>query len=190
MPIKKLRARPKKAKTAVLKKTAAVPVPAEEQKIRIGWFTFSCSEDNTVVMTEIMNDHWQEWKKMFDFRHVRMLKSHNILDALDIVFIEGAIASEEQAQKLKEIRQRSKLLVAVGACACVGLPAGQRNTFTEIQRAKIEHLVAKFAALPKVLKVAEVVSVDAEVPGCPMDPANFLRVVNQAVARVRAERRS
>ena len=101
----------------------------EHKKIKIGWFTFSCCEDNTIVMTEIMNDHWQEWKKLFDFRHVRVLKSNNVLDDLDIAFIEGAIASDEHAARLKEIRVKSKKLVAIGACAVVGMPAAQRNYF-------------------------------------------------------------
>lgn len=146
----------------------------ESKKIKIGWFSFSCCEDNTIVMTEIMNDHWQEWKKTFDFRHARVLKSHNVLDELDIAFIEGAIASDKQIKKLKEIRQKSKKLVAVGACAVIGMPSAQRNYFNEEQKKEIEMLVARFAALPKVLKVADVVTVDAEIPGCPMDPKTFL----------------
>ena len=150
-------------------------------KIRIGWFSFSCCEDNTIIMTEVMNDHWQEWKKLFDFRHARVLKSKNILDELDIAFIEGAIASETQKKELLEIRKKSKKLVAVGACAIIGLPAGQRNDFNEEQKKAIDFLLTRFAALSKVLKVSEVVKVDAEVPGCPMDPDDFLKVVNELV---------
>lgn len=153
-------------------------------KIRLGWFTFSCCEDNTVVMTEIMNDHWQEWKKMFDFRHARVMRSHNVLDELDIAFVEGAITSEEHMSKLEEIREKSKKVVAVGACALVGMPAGQRNNFNEKQRAEIEFLLARFASLPKVLKVSDVVRVDAEIPGCPMEPSKFLEVVNKVVGEL------
>lgn len=156
-------------------------VPAKSAKIRVGWFSFSCCEDNTVVFTELMNDHWQDWKKLFDFRHARVLKSKNVLDELDIAFIEGAIASEDHIAKLKEIREKSKKLVAIGACAVVGMPAAQRNYFNEEQRKEIEFLIARFSALPKVLKVADVVKVDAEVGGCPMDPNKFLQVVGQAV---------
>jgi len=153
----------------------------ENKKIKIGWFSFSCCEDNTIVMTEVMNEHWREWKKIFDFRHVRVLKSNNILDELGIAFIEGAIASEEQEKKLKEIREKSKKLVAVGACAIVGMPAGQRNYFSEEQKKEIEILVSRFKALPKVLRVSDVVKVDAEIPGCPMNPDKFLEVVNNLV---------
>ncbi len=156
-----------------------------DPKIKIGWFSFSCCEDNTIVMTEVMNDHWQEWKKKFDFRHARVLKSQNIMDEFDVAFIEGAIASDEQADKLREIRGKSKKLVAVGACAIVGMPAGQRNFFDEKQRQEIEFLIARFSALPKVLKVSEVVAVDAEIPGCPMDPDKFLETVDSLVAELK-----
>ncbi|KPJ85140.1 hypothetical protein AMJ57_04250 [Parcubacteria bacterium SG8_24] len=156
-------------------------------RIRVGWFTFSCCEDNTIVMTEIMNDHWQEWKKIFDFRHARVLRKHNVLDELDIAFVEGAIASDAHRQELEKIRERSKLLVAVGSCAVTGMPSAQRNLFSEEQKKEIEFLVARFAALPEVLKVADVVKVDAEVPGCPMNPETFLKVVNEAVARLKGE---
>ena len=156
-------------------------------KIKIGWFSFSCCEDNTVVFTEIMNDHWREWKKLFDFRHVRVLKSKNIFDEFDIAFIEGAIASDEQAEKLREIRSRSKKIVAVGACAVVGVPAGPRNFFGGEQKKEIEFLVARFAMASKVLKVADVVKVDVQIPGCPMEPAAFLDAVNGLVREFAAK---
>lgn len=148
------------------------------QKIKIGWFSFSCCEDNTIVMTEVMNDHWQEWKKIFDFRHVRVLKSKNVLDELDIAFIEGAVASEEQAERIREIREKSEKLVAVGACAVTGMPSAQHNLFDEKQKENIEFLLERFKGLPKVMKVSEVVKVDAEIPGCPMDPKDFLEKIN------------
>jgi len=153
-------------------------------KLKIGWFSFSCCEDSTIVFTELMNERWQEWKKIFDFRHARVLQSKNVLDELDIAFVEGAIASEKQAKQLKEIREKSKKLVAIGACAVQGMPAGQRNFFNENQKKEIEALIARFSALPKVLKVSDVVKVDAEVPGCPMDPEVFQEVVNNLVAEL------
>lgn len=156
----------------------------KKEKIKIGWFTFSCCEDNTIVMTEVMNDHWQEWKELFDFRHARVMKSNNIMDSFDIAFIEGAIAAPKHEEKLKDIRNRSRKLVAVGACAVVGLPAGQRNTFTPEQKASIDYLVTRFGALPEVKKVADVVKVDAEIPGCPMDPKMFVDKLNQIVSEL------
>jgi coenzyme F420-reducing hydrogenase gamma subunit len=156
-----------------------------QEKIKVGWFSFSCCEDSTIVMTEIMNEHWQDWKKLFDFRHARVLKSHNIMDEFDVAFVEGAIAGPEHEEKVKEIRSKAKYLVAVGACAVVGLPAGQRNNFTEAQMAEIQFLIDRFGALPKVLKVSDVVKVDVELPGCPMNPDAFLKAVDGLVKELR-----
>jgi sulfhydrogenase subunit delta len=152
-----------------------------ENKIKIGWFAFSCCEDNLVVFTELLNDHWKEWKKIFDFRHVNALKSKNIFDELDIAFIEGAVASDEHRKKMEDIRKISKKVVAVGSCAITGMPAGQRNFFTEDQKKNVEPLIDHFASFPKTLKVSDVIKVDAQVPGCPMGSDDFVAAVNGLV---------
>jgi sulfhydrogenase subunit delta len=155
------------------------------EKIRVGWFSFSCCEDSTIIFTELLNDHWQEWKELFDFRHAHVLKKNNILDELDIAFVEGAIAGEDQKQKLLKIREVSKKLVAIGACAVQGMPSTQRNSFNPKQQKEIQFLLERFHALPKVLKLSEVVKVDVEVPGCPMDPKDFLAKVDKLVKELR-----
>ena len=152
-----------------------------EKKIKVGWFTFTCCEDNTIIMTEVMNDHWQEWKKILDFRHARVLRTKNVFDEFDIAFVEGAISSDGQRDKLKAIREKSKVLVAVGACAVVGMPSAQRNNFNEEQNQNIQFLLERFKYLPKVLKVADVVKVDVQIPGCPMDADDFLNKLNALI---------
>ncbi|MFH1631632.1 MAG: hypothetical protein ABIA47_01220 [bacterium] len=151
------------------------------KKISIGWFSYACCNDSTIVFTELLNDHWKEWKEIFDFRHVEVLQKENKFDKFDIVFIEGAITTKEQKTEVMKIRKMSKKLVAVGACAVVGAPANQRNRFSDEEKQEIEFLLARFKALDEVLKVSDVVKVDAEVPGCPMDPIIFLRVVSDLV---------
>ncbi|MFH2062971.1 MAG: hypothetical protein ABIJ46_02340 [bacterium] len=159
-----------------------------EPKIRIGWFSFSCCEDNTIVMTELLNERWQEWRRMFDFRHARVLQTNNVLDEMDIAFIEGAVAGEPQAERVREIRRLSKLVVAVGSCAVTGMPSAQRNLFSDEQKKDIEFLVERFGHLDQVLKLSDVIAVDAEVPGCPMDPQRFLETVDRAVETIRSGR--
>jgi coenzyme F420-reducing hydrogenase gamma subunit len=161
---------------------------SNSEKIRIGWFSFSCCEDNTIVMTEIMNDHWEEWRKMFEFVHARVLQAKNEMGPMDIAFIEGAIGRKEQEESLKEIRENAKLLVAVGSCAVTGMPSAQRNLFPDETKEDIEFIVDRFSHLDKVLKVSEVVDVDAEIPGCPMSEEKFLETVNMAVGKIKEMR--
>ena len=63
------------------------------KKLQVGWFTFTCCEDSTIVFTEVLNDYWQEWRKRIDFVHARILQAKNTEGALDVAFVEGAISS-------------------------------------------------------------------------------------------------
>lgn len=147
----------------------------EVKKLRIGWFTFTCCEDSTVIFTEIMNDHFEEWIKLLDIRHARVLQSKNVLDELDVAFVEGAIISEDQVPKLLEIREKSKKLIAIGACAVTGKPSSQRNEFTPEQNAEIQPILERFRYADEVRHLAEIVQVDDAVPGCPMSETIFLQ---------------
>lgn len=152
------------------------------KKLRIGWFSFSCCEDSTVMFTEILNDHYQEWLPLLDIRYAKVLKSKNVMDEMDVAFVEGAIAAPDQEEKLLEIRRLAKKLVAIGSCAVAGNFSTQRNGFPEEVEQKIAFLLEKFHYGEKAKKLDEIVKVDASVPGCPMQEAAFVTVINDALA--------
>ena len=150
-------------------------------KLAIGWFSFSCCEDSTIVFTELLNDHFKDWSKLVDFQHVRILKKYNKLEGMDVAFVEGAIASAKDAKKVKEIRKNCKKLVAIGSCAVTGMPSAQRNNFDPARKKEISFLIKKFHQAKKVKKLEEVVKVDAKVPGCPMNEKIFLETLNNCL---------
>jgi len=150
-------------------------------KLTIGWFTFTCCEDSTILMTELLNDHWQHWTKHLDFKYAKTLRKHGELGPMDVAFVEGAISSEEQATKLKKIRDLSKTLVAIGACAVIGQPAAQRNDFDPARLEEIKAIMERFSYNDKVQKLSDLVTVDHSVPGCPMDEQKFLNLINQLI---------
>lgn len=149
------------------------------KKLRIGWFTFTCCEDNSIVFIEMMNRHYFEWKKVLDFRHCKALKSKNVLDSLDVAFVEGAISNDRDKAKLLEIRGKAKYIVAVGSCACSGGPSAQRNTFPEHLKEKIEPFLKKWNLYKDVKSLEQVVKVDEKVDGCPMMEQRFLSVLDK-----------
>lgn len=150
-------------------------------KLRVGWFSFTCCEDSTILFTELLNTHWDEWKDKLDFVNARILKTNRELVNLDISFVEGAISSEEHMKKLQQIRANSKVLVAIGACAVTAMPSGWRNTFDEQTKQEIQYLVERFKHLPRVEPLSKFVKVDEQVPGCPMDENKFLEIVNKCI---------
>lgn len=151
------------------------------RKLRVGWFSFSCCEDSTIVFTELLNDHYREWKRLIDFRSALVLQRREDLSELDVAFVEGAIASPAQEEKLKKIRGIAKKLVAIGSCACAGLPSGQRNAFGEQTKTEITPILEQLGYAAVVKKLADVVPIDDQVNGCPMDEKVFLQVLNKYI---------
>lgn len=149
------------------------------RKLRIGWFSFTCCEDSTIVFIELMNERFFEWKELIDFRYFRTFKGKNDMTDLDIAFVEGAISNREEEKMVKQIRSNCKKLVAIGSCACTGAPANQRNFFDQPTMAEIQFILERFAHREKVSQLSEVVHVDDFISGCPMDEKVFLEKLDQ-----------
>jgi len=149
------------------------------KKLKIGWFSFTCCEDSTIVFLELMNDYYKEWKELIEFKYFRTLKSQNDMSDLDVAFVEGAIANYKEEEILKEIRKNCKKLVAIGSCACTGSPSNQRNFFDNETREEIQIVLDRFGHRSKVSPLSEVVNVDDFIPGCPMSEELFLQKIQQ-----------
>ena len=37
-----------------------------QKKLKIGWFSFTCCEDSTMVWIELMNDNFFKWKDLLE----------------------------------------------------------------------------------------------------------------------------
>ncbi len=149
------------------------------KKLRIGWFSFTCCEDSTMIWIELMNENFFKWKELLDIRYARALKRNNKIKDLDVAFVEGAITTEKDARRLLMIRKNSKKLVAIGSCAVNGMPAAQRNLFDAELRKEIEFLIERFKQTDKVRAVKDVVTIDDAVQGCPMAEEAFLSVLDK-----------
>jgi len=149
------------------------------KKLRAGWFSFSCCEDSTIVFTELLNDHFDEWTRLVEFKSINVLKKKSEIKDIDVAFVEGAIATKKDEQKLKKIRKNSKRLVAIGSCAVTGMPSGQRNNFPPEIKKEIAQALKEYKLEKKVRKLEEVVKVDASVPGCPMVESIFIETLNK-----------
>lgn len=152
-----------------------------DKKLRIGWFSFTCCEDSTIIFTELLNTHYKDWLKRLEFVHARILRKNDAeeIKDMDVAFVEGAISSDRQEEKLKKIREKAKKLVAIGACAVVGSPSNQRNFFNEAQFDEIKPILEKFKYKDKVHKLSDIVTVDENVPGCPMNEQVFLQIMTK-----------
>ena len=154
--------------------------PNGKKKMAIGWFSFTCCEDSTILFTELLNDNFDAWRKVVEFRHVNALRTNNRLEDLDVAFVEGAVSSPTQAKEVQKIRDNSKYVVAIGSCACTGLPSASRNDFGDEQiNEKIQGYLDRFDYSEKVQKLEEVIKVDDKVDGCPMNVDAFYAALDK-----------
>ena len=110
--------------------------------------------------------------------------------AVDVAVIEGAISSQEDLERVRTIRQRSKLVVALGDCAVTGNVPAMRNQIVPrklLERIYIEGVQETPgiptegvpALLRHAIPVHEVVKVDLYVPGCPPSAAAIVFVLGE-----------
>ncbi|MEO0098390.1 MAG: cytochrome B [candidate division WOR-3 bacterium] len=147
-------------------------------KPKVGFFEFTgCAGDLlTIVHSE---DYLLEVLKAVEVVSFRLASSQGKREGdglMDIVFIEGSITTTEQEEKLKELRKRSKILVALGTCATFGgvqaMYTGKPNfskRFRSVYNKNFK-IVEAFESKP----LEYFVPVDYFLPGCPISPQLFL----------------
>ena len=102
--------------------------------------------------------------------------------SVDVTLVEGAVSSQDDLEKIRAIRQRSKLVVALGDCAITGNVPALRNAHPArklleriyIEGAQVNRGVPSDGVpflLRQAVPVQEVVKVDLHLPGCPPSAA-------------------
>jgi len=108
-------------------------------------------------------------------------------DGVDVTIVEGAVANQDDLEKIKHVRQRTRLLVALGDCAITSNVPAMRNSLPVkklLERIYVEGVDTAPGVpgdgVPPLLAHAvplhEVVKVDLHVPGCP-PPASAIKFV-------------
>lgn len=93
----------------------------------------------------------------------------------DVSLVEGSITTPADVQRIKEIREQSKILVTIGACATAGGVQALRNfadidEFASVVYARPEYIATLATSTPASSHVA----VDYQLQGCPIDRGQLL----------------
>ncbi len=97
----------------------------------------------------------------------------------DLSLVEGSITTPHDVELIQRVRQRSKYLVTIGACATAGGIQALRN-FKDVQE-----FVSVVYATPQYIEtlatstpIADHVHVDFELRGCPINKEQLLEVIS------------
>jgi NAD-reducing hydrogenase small subunit len=135
-------------------------------------------------------------------KHVQILSSpitdlkHPPKGGADIGLLSGAVSDSHQEEVVLEMRERVKILIAVGDCAVTGGICTMRNFFNVEDVKRQAYVLApsnvpgqqvpaspEIAKLfPQVKAVDQIVKVDYHLPGCPPPAKAFWFVITELLA--------
>lgn len=131
-------------------------------------------EFHLLSLDELLLDFFQD----FEITNWRLLSEKEKAD-FDIAFIEGAVTTKKQIELLKDIRETSKIVIALGACAISG------NVFAELTPEQRKKLASKIYDKNYKLKakflapVEKFIKVDEKIPGCPPNIENLKKTLEK-----------
>jgi len=109
----------------------------------------------------------------------------------DVSLVEGSIATQHDAERIREVRAGSRRLITIGACATAGGIQALRNF------ADVEQFVSTVYASPDFISTLDTstpisahVPVDFELNGCPINKRQLLEVIGAHLAGRRPRVRS
>jgi sulfhydrogenase subunit delta len=114
-----------------------------------------------------------------DIAHFLEASRATVKGPYDLSLVEGSITTPHDADRIREVRDASKRLVTIGACATAGGIQALRNfrdvrEFVSIVYAKPEYI----DTLATSTAIADHVKVDFELRGCPINKRQLLEVLS------------
>lgn len=116
--------------------------------------------------------------RRIDLVYGPLVDAQEFPEDVDVTLVEGAVSSQDDLQKIRKIRQRTRTLISLGDCAVTGNVPAMRNGVPVnklLQAVYVdgsqENRAVPTENVPALLKHArplrEFVRVDMTLPGCP-----------------------
>ncbi|MFN2161786.1 MAG: NADH:ubiquinone oxidoreductase [Candidatus Promineifilaceae bacterium] len=145
-------------------------------KPKVAFFDFTCCEGCQLTVIDSLQTHPEllEAVDIVEFREAMSEKS----DRYYIAFVEGSCVRESDEKRLRDIRERAAIVVALGACAHLGGVNAIRSLHDlEEARQYVYGDKGHWFENYDVKAISQVIDVDAVIPGCPIDRDEFIQVV-------------
>jgi len=136
---------------------------------RIGIFKFTSCDGCQLALLNL-EEKLLDLLQFYDIAYFREALNRSPLKEYDIGIVEGSISTDRQKKEIAEIRERSRWLMTIGACAAAGGLQALRNwaNVAEYKR-YIYPSPDLISALPMSTPVSDHVYIDYELWGCPID---------------------
>lgn len=130
-----------------------------------------------------IEEHLLEVLGQIELGYWQLTSSDPMPEAFDVAVIEGAVTTEEAAATVRRLRERADCVIAIGACAATGGIPGMAAADLDGHVTAVygDRLPAACGDLRAPAPVSSLIDVDFTVPCCPVDPFEFVRVLDAAL---------
>lgn len=98
-------------------------------------------------------------------------------DDYEIAFVEGSVTRADEVERLKKIREKAKVLVALGSCACFGGVNQLKNRFRDQDRVRKQVYGDHLVQTDGSRSLDAVITVDVRIFGCPVKKEEVEKIV-------------
>ena len=145
----------------------------------VAFFDFTCCEGCQLDTLNIEGQDLVDLVSAIDIVEFREVAT-GVADHYDIAFVEGSISRESEIPRLKDIRERADVVIALGACAAIGGINCLKNHLPMDEALEIVYGDdAKYYDTIPARPISAVIPVDFTVPGCPINTVELLRIVKE-----------
>ena len=150
---------------------------------RVAVFSLASDFGCQVQMTN-MEDELLDVLAQFELSYWQLASSGHLPAEYDVAIVEGAVTTDEHVALLKRVRETASIVIAIGACAIIGgIPGLASGDGLEERVGCVYGDEGSIVACGRIspMPVTSVIDVDYFVPGCPIQPAEFVAVVQRAL---------
>lgn len=118
----------------------------------------------------------------FHLSYWQLAQDGHLPERMDVAIIEGAVTTQESLDLVCEIRRRSRIVIAIGACATTaGIPGIAALNYAAKQAFVYDKLPSLVSDMCEPRSVCSVIEVDFEVFACPINSQDFAQTLNAAL---------
>ena len=155
-----------------------------QQKARVAVHKFSSCDGCQLAFLNLGED-LLTLSQRIDIVYFAEAGMMNEAEDVDIAFVEGSISTAKDAQRIRNIREHSRNLITIGACATAGGLQALRNLAQTDDWVQSIYTNPEYIdTLDNVSTVAEHVHVDFELWGCPINKHQLTTLINSLLLGV------
>jgi coenzyme F420-reducing hydrogenase gamma subunit len=146
-----------------------------KQKLKLGFYGISgCAG---CLLSVLFEDCFKQLVELVDIKAFPLIKEDSYKGELDYIFVEGTVCFDEDIIALNELRKKTKYIIALGACSCVGGVPSIKNFLDSEKTMKLVYPVYNYLKSTLPTPIDMHIKVDYYIPQCPPNKEEIIEFV-------------